>query len=321
MSIYCDNRIPYTYLLRWTSQNKCYYGKRTAKNCHPTDIWKSYFTSSVYVAEFVKEHGDPDVIEIRKTFDSSAPVYDRIKQCSQWEEKFLAIVNAATNPMFLNRSNSVGNFDNTFHVTVVDSVDGKIKQITSEQYNNHINSDRYTSIHSGSVVVREKNSTEYKRVSVEEYYSNKHLYKHPSSDTVYVMDKESGNNRRITCEEFHVNRDRYKHHSEDTKLSNERIEEIRNLHLNKPKTEDHKEKIATALKLYERTPEHQANWTESRRSSPNFKKLCDAIIINGVEYESISEAARQFKLSHSYLCNMLSGRKKIRPDFWEFRKA
>ena len=321
MNIYRDTRIPYTYLLRWTSHNKCYYGRRTAKNCHPSDLWRTYFTSSTYVSDFVKEHGNPDIIEIRKIFDSSESVQSRITQCNNWEEKLLAKVNAAINPLFLNRSNSVGNFDNTFHVTVIDNEDGKRKQITTEQYKNDKLTSRYMSVSAGKIVVQELSSNSYIHIDVEEYRSNGHLYKHSSSGTIFVTVKSTEEKKRIPCEEFHINRHLYAHHSDEIRLSDERIDQIRKLHLNKPKADDHKEKISVALKAYDRTPEHQANLTETRRTSDSFKKLCDAVIINGVLYESISEAARQFNLSHSYLCNMLSGRKRIRPDFWEFRKV
>ena len=58
---------PYTYLLGWSEHNTWYYGVRYAKGCHPSDIWKKYFTSSKHVKNFVKMHGDPDVIEDRKS--------------------------------------------------------------------------------------------------------------------------------------------------------------------------------------------------------------------------------------------------------------
>jgi hypothetical protein len=35
------------------------------------DFWKSYFTSSKYVQQLRDEHGEPDVIQIRKTFNNA----------------------------------------------------------------------------------------------------------------------------------------------------------------------------------------------------------------------------------------------------------
>ena len=62
--------IPYTYLIGWSKLNKYYYGVRYAKNCHPSDLWTKYFTSSKYVKQFREENGEPDIIEIRKTFSN-----------------------------------------------------------------------------------------------------------------------------------------------------------------------------------------------------------------------------------------------------------
>ena len=72
--------IPYTYLIGWSSLNTWYYGVRFAKSsnclyssgCHPDELWKTYFTSSKAVEEFRSENGDPDIIQVRKTFNSSA---------------------------------------------------------------------------------------------------------------------------------------------------------------------------------------------------------------------------------------------------------
>lgn len=60
----------YTYLLGWKIQNKWYYGCRYASAATPDDLFVSYFTSSKYVREFIKIHGNPDIIQIRKIFES-----------------------------------------------------------------------------------------------------------------------------------------------------------------------------------------------------------------------------------------------------------
>ena len=66
MSIY----IPYTYLIGWSAHNKWYYGVQTRKNCNPNHLWTKYFTSSNIVKAFRKLYGEPDIIQIRKTFTS-----------------------------------------------------------------------------------------------------------------------------------------------------------------------------------------------------------------------------------------------------------
>lgn len=61
----------YTYYLRWTSQNKSYYGVRTANKAAPEDdLWTYYFTSSKSVAAIREEHGDPDVILVDEVFET-----------------------------------------------------------------------------------------------------------------------------------------------------------------------------------------------------------------------------------------------------------
>lgn len=54
---------PYTYHIAWTSIDKHYYGVRYAKNCHPSDLWQTYFTSSKHVKNTRERYGEPDIIE------------------------------------------------------------------------------------------------------------------------------------------------------------------------------------------------------------------------------------------------------------------
>lgn len=91
MSIYT----PYTYLIGWSSLSKYYYGVRFAKNCHPSDLWVKYFTSSKTVAEYRKLYGEPDVVEVRKTFaDKHSAIL--------WEAKVLRKLDVKHNVKLLN---------------------------------------------------------------------------------------------------------------------------------------------------------------------------------------------------------------------------
>lgn len=89
----------YTYLLGWSKHNKFYYGVRFAKGCHPNDLWISYFTSSKYVKEFRKHYGEPDIIQVRRTFDNTA-------SARLWEEKVLKRLNVIKREDFLNRTDN-----------------------------------------------------------------------------------------------------------------------------------------------------------------------------------------------------------------------
>lgn len=77
-----NQHTPYTYLIGWTKHNTWYYGVRYAKDCHPSDLFVSYFTSSDYVKKFIEMNGNPDIIQVRKTFNTP-------KQAKLWESKVL----------------------------------------------------------------------------------------------------------------------------------------------------------------------------------------------------------------------------------------
>lgn len=87
--------IPYTYLIGWTSLNLFYYGVRFSKNCNPDDLWRRYFTSSKFVKKIREEYGEPDVIEIRKTFLSK-------EDAINWEFKVIRRMKAIKDKRFLN---------------------------------------------------------------------------------------------------------------------------------------------------------------------------------------------------------------------------
>lgn len=87
--------IPYTYLIGWSSLNLWYYGVRTKENCTPNDLWKEYFTSSKRVTELRKLHGEPDVIQIRKTFTKR-------REAMEWEIKVLRRLNVRHSIKWIN---------------------------------------------------------------------------------------------------------------------------------------------------------------------------------------------------------------------------
>lgn len=76
------DRTPYTYLIGWTDYNKWYYGVRYGIHCNPSDLWKSYFTSSNKVKQFITTHGEPDIVTVRKIFDDP-------KKAKLWEDRVL----------------------------------------------------------------------------------------------------------------------------------------------------------------------------------------------------------------------------------------
>ena len=76
-----------------------YYGVRYSKNCHPDEFWQSYFTTSIYVNEYRKIHGDPDIIQIRKTFNN-------VNRARLWEHRVLKRLKVINREDYLNKSDS-----------------------------------------------------------------------------------------------------------------------------------------------------------------------------------------------------------------------
>lgn len=89
--------MPYTYLIGWSSQNKFYYGARWAKDCSPSDLWNTYFTSSKHVKAFRKENGEPDIIQVRKIFED-------VNKCKIHERKVLQKLNVLSSNKWLNKN-------------------------------------------------------------------------------------------------------------------------------------------------------------------------------------------------------------------------
>lgn len=143
MNIY----IPYTYLIGWSEHNTFYYGRRTAKNCHPEDLWVKYFTSSKEVKKFRKINGDPDIIQIRKTFPNNPDA------CKLWECSVLQKMNAQHNPKFLNKRNGDHKWDRTGTVVVKDQ-EGNIFSVSIDDP--RYISGEFVSIIKGKVFVKDK---------------------------------------------------------------------------------------------------------------------------------------------------------------------
>lgn len=105
MTIYkhtSKDRTPYTYLIGWSTHNKWYYGVRYAKKCHPSDLWVKYFTSSKHVKRFANKHGNPDIISIRKIFNS-------VEKALKWEQTLLKRIDVEHDIRYLNSKNCTTN--------------------------------------------------------------------------------------------------------------------------------------------------------------------------------------------------------------------
>lgn len=90
------NPSPFTYLVGWSKLNRYYYGVRYAKDADPTSLWVTYFTSSKVVRKFRTKHGEPDVIQVRRSFSNRA-------QAQLWEHKVLRRLGVPNNEVMLNK--------------------------------------------------------------------------------------------------------------------------------------------------------------------------------------------------------------------------
>lgn len=91
---------PYTYLIGWTDLDRWYYGVQYGKSSHPSNLLTSYFTSSEVVKQFLVEHGDPDVVQVRKTFSDS-------KKARQYEHTILRRMCVKSSDRWLNQTDNI----------------------------------------------------------------------------------------------------------------------------------------------------------------------------------------------------------------------
>jgi len=99
----------FTYRIKWSKLDISYYGVRYKDNITPQSLMTTYFTSSVYVKDFIKENGAPDIIQIRKTFT------DKVK-AKKWEEKGISKGKLYLSDKWLNKGNN-----NSFKGVVMDN--------------------------------------------------------------------------------------------------------------------------------------------------------------------------------------------------------
>ena len=100
--------VPFTYKLRFDHPELActmwYYGSKTAKVCHPDDLWTKYFTSSKHVKKYIELYG-LECFTIEEIV-----VHPDAKTAREFEVNFLTSVNAALNPDWINQHNGGAKF-------------------------------------------------------------------------------------------------------------------------------------------------------------------------------------------------------------------
>ena len=88
------SQIPYTYLIYCIPEDKVYYGVQHGCKANPKNLWKTYFTSSIFIKQLIKKYGKESFkFEVRKTFSSR-------EKAVFWERKVL--YKMKNHPKFLN---------------------------------------------------------------------------------------------------------------------------------------------------------------------------------------------------------------------------
>jgi len=90
---------PYTYYIQWTKLSKRYYGVKFGKDADSSTLWVDYFTSSSHVKELREAYGEPDIIEVRRTFDDAKSAID-------WESKVLKRMQVIYKEEWLNKTDN-----------------------------------------------------------------------------------------------------------------------------------------------------------------------------------------------------------------------
>jgi len=96
---------PYTYLIGWTQLDKWYYGCQYGINANPSNLWKTYFTSSKQVKKLREDFGEPDVIQVRKIFFSK-------EKTRLWEHNVIRRLQIVKSDKWLNQGNGGKEFLN-----------------------------------------------------------------------------------------------------------------------------------------------------------------------------------------------------------------
>ena len=90
---------PFGYYLYHLPTGQHYCGIRHANMCHPDQLWTSYFTSSKVVRQRIESFGHDSFLPfVCCTFESS-------QEALAWEHAILTHINAAEDPMWINRHN------------------------------------------------------------------------------------------------------------------------------------------------------------------------------------------------------------------------
>lgn len=210
--------IYYTYLIGWSHLDIWYYGSKYSVDADPELFWKNYWTSSKHVKRFREKHGEPDVIQIRRTFDCP---YKTVA----WEGKVHKRMGCRLSDRWINKADANNKCiaagmvtvkdksGNTLQVTVddprflngefisihkgrflVQDVDGNKMKVTNDDP--RLKTGELVSVNAGMMPAKDKNGNTM-QVSVNDPRLKTGELIHASAGTTTVKDK-NGNTMRVS---------------------------------------------------------------------------------------------------------------------------
>ena len=142
-----------------------YYGVRYSIDCQPSDLFATYFTSSVHVAEYIREHGIPDIIEVRKIFTDE----DRVSRARLYEHRVLRRMKVKSRDDYLNKTdNKSWELTSEDYLKIARQLSTQmIKKWQTEEYRNKMSGP------SGSARVKKSWKNESRRLSRQQQRGDK----------------------------------------------------------------------------------------------------------------------------------------------------
>lgn len=150
----------YTYYVYHKPTKQHYYGARWAKNCHPDDLWVTYFTSCRKIKQLIETYGtDSFEVDVRRVFASAV-------EARSWEHRVLKKIKAVSRKDWLNSSNGqppicnysrVGQgagrqLSNTQRENISKAMTGRVRSPFSEEHKRNMSTARIGKKHSAEVV-------------------------------------------------------------------------------------------------------------------------------------------------------------------------
>lgn len=104
MSNIIYSNVPYTYFITFLLTGQRYYGVRYSKNCHPTDLWNTYYTSSKTIHDLIEQYG-------KTSFEHKIDkIFNDVNSAIIYETHYLKSIDAKNNSNFFNKHNGDGKF-------------------------------------------------------------------------------------------------------------------------------------------------------------------------------------------------------------------